>query len=352
MSIQSKISGSDQLKEIAFSGQLRPSQTQAINIIRKDIHDGGRRLHIVAPPGSGKTILGLYIWAELIRKPVLVLSPNTAIQQQWISKLGLFGVSGAQPGISCDPEKPGIFTSLTYQSVTMPSRGDKSLEASARNMWTEKLMIDGEVQDETGAAAWIDDLMIRNREYYEERIAGYRKKARDELSLSEDSLSILHSSCINTIHRLRDKGIGLIIFDECHHLMGYWGRVLTDAHELLGDPIILGLTATPPDEDSKNPEDVERYKEFFGPVDYEVPVPALVKENNLAPYQDLAYFVRPVRNELEYIADSDQEFYTIVDELCENSHNTDRAPPMTFWVNSVLKDLQLPGGGCTGLASV
>ena len=45
---------------------------------------------------------------------------------------------------------------------------------------------------------------------------------------------------------------------------------------MFGNPIILGLTATPPDPEDFEDVDVKRYEEFFGPVDYEVPVPALV----------------------------------------------------------------------------
>ena len=65
---------------IRFSGTLRPSQEAASSIIIPQLESGKKRLHIVAPPGSGKTVLGLYVWADLVRKPALVLSPNSAIQ--------------------------------------------------------------------------------------------------------------------------------------------------------------------------------------------------------------------------------------------------------------------------------
>ena len=53
---------------IRFSGTLRPSQSAATSIILPQLERGEKRLHIVAPPGSGKTILGLYVWADLLRK--------------------------------------------------------------------------------------------------------------------------------------------------------------------------------------------------------------------------------------------------------------------------------------------
>ncbi|MEC7261241.1 MAG: DEAD/DEAH box helicase family protein, partial [Candidatus Thermoplasmatota archaeon] len=64
---------------IGFSGTLRPSQVAAVSIIKPQLDLNEKRLHIVAPPGSGKTVLGLYVWADLVRVPTLVLSPNSAI---------------------------------------------------------------------------------------------------------------------------------------------------------------------------------------------------------------------------------------------------------------------------------
>jgi len=86
---------------------------------------------------------------------------------------------------------------------------------------------------------------------------------------------------------------------------------------VLGNPIVIGLTATPPDRDGKDERDVKRYDEFFGEVDFEVPVPAVVKDGFLAPYQDLAYFVRPTTEELKFIASADQQLEQLVDDICQ-----------------------------------
>ena len=85
---------SDPFPEVRFRGQLRPSQAEAISVVEQQLAAGQKRLHIVAPPGSGKTVLGLYLWAHHIQRPALVLSPNSAIQSQWGSAYGLVSIFG------------------------------------------------------------------------------------------------------------------------------------------------------------------------------------------------------------------------------------------------------------------
>lgn len=306
--------------ELHLQGKLRPSQAEVIDIARKKIAEGKRQLHIVAPPGSGKTVLGLFLWAECVKQPALVLSPNSAIQSQWATKVELFqGPGDPRRLVSTNPKAPAMLTSLTYQAVTMPRRGDESLDQIANELWVDSLLEKGHAQTYEEAIHWIEDLQARNPGYHEQRISEYRKQSRDQAARKGQSLEMLHASSMATWERLRDYGLGLVIFDECHHLMGHWGRVIAGAHEHIGRPLLVGLTATPPDRDGQHPEDVERYDRFFGEIDYEVPVPAVVKDGFLAPYQDLVYFVRPAANELRYVAQADDELHRIVQDL-----NSDR----------------------------
>ena len=77
--------------ELAFHGTLRPSQREVIEMASAKLTSGAdRRLHIVAPPGAGKTVLGLYLWAQVVKRPAVVLSPNSAIQAQWAARIDLF----------------------------------------------------------------------------------------------------------------------------------------------------------------------------------------------------------------------------------------------------------------------
>ena len=302
---------------LKFGGTLRPSQREAIAIAQRKLAEGHRRLHIVAPPGSGKTILGLHLWAETIRKPALILSPNSAIQAQWASKAASFLSGDAVRDLtSTDSERPAWLTSLTYQAVTLPKRGDDDLDAAAVDLWIENLIRRDQASDIDEARLWIDDLQRHNPDYHSERLAAYRKQHRDELAQAGDALPLLHASSRAVLQRLKERGVGLIVLDECHHLLGHWGRVLADARDFLDGPIVVGLTATPPDRDGKDQVDLDRYDEFFGPIDFEVPIPAVVKDGFLSPYQDLAYFVRPTAAEIDFVANIDDQFHELVRELC------------------------------------
>ena len=87
---------SQEFPDIRFSGQLRPSQKDVVKIVRDQLSGGDTKFHVVAPPGSGKTVTGLFLWAEVLRKSALVLSPNSAIQSQWAARTDLFEFNGSR----------------------------------------------------------------------------------------------------------------------------------------------------------------------------------------------------------------------------------------------------------------
>jgi len=326
--------------KIGFSGTLRPSQEAAKSVIQTQLQDGADQLYIVAPPGSGKTILGLYVWADMVRKPALVLSPNSAIQAQWLARTSLFDLDGNEHRLSLDPKKPGLLTSLTYQSLTMVrSKGD-DLEEAGLLMWLDKLVEDGEAIDEASGHAWLDDLRLKNPTYFEKEMKKYRKKVRQARVEDEGALTWLNKGAQASIEALKQAEIGLIILDECHHLTEHWGQVLSELRHELGQPVVLGLTATPPDEEKGG---VEHYKELLGDIDYEVPTPALVRDSNLAPYQDLAYFVRPTPKEMAYISEADSAFLRVVDDISQPITEEGRALSFPDWLEDTLEHRRIPG---------
>ncbi|MCA9084144.1 MAG: DEAD/DEAH box helicase family protein [Planctomycetaceae bacterium] len=336
--------------DLQFQGNLRPSQAEVVAIAERKLSEGKRRLHIVAPPGAGKTVLGLYLWAHSVQRPALVLSPNSAIQAQWAARIRSFVPAGMDSSqlVSTAASAPSLLTSLTYQSVTLPGRDDSDLDLMATALWVERLIEQEHAESPEAANLWIDDLKRHSPDYFDRRLAAWRKQARDRMSLEGGSLGLLHTSSREALERLRDVGVGMVILDECHHLMGHWGRVLAAANEVLGDPVVLGLTATPPDREGQKPEDIRRYDDYFGPIDYEVPVPAVVRDGFLAPYQDLVWFVRPTPAELSFVADIDQNFRQLLDEFNRPSRVSDesRVLPLQEWISHVLENLQLPATTC------
>jgi len=338
--------------DVRFQGQLRPSQADVAAIAREKLEAGKRRLHIVAPPGAGKTVLGLYLWAECVKTPALVLSPNSDIQAQWAARTILFAFDGRPldgPGfVSPSPREPGLLTSLTYQSVTLPERATGDVDLMATCRWVDRLIEQEHADSPEAANQWINDLKQRSPAYFEKRLSSWRKQARDEMALQGQSLEMLHQSARAALQKLRDAGVGLVILDECHHLMGHWGRVLAAANEVLDGPVVIGLTATPPDRDGQKPQDVQRYDDYFGPIDFEVPVPAVVRDGFLAPYQDLAWFVRPTAAEMSFVSEVDENFRRLLDELCRKRHpgGEHSVPPLADWVFNTLNELQLPTATC------
>lgn len=73
---------------------------------------GRTRMYAALPPGGGKTLVGL----EIIRRlgqPAIVLCPNTAIQQQWLTAAA--GYNPPLPASSTVGEQP--ITVVTYQAL-------------------------------------------------------------------------------------------------------------------------------------------------------------------------------------------------------------------------------------------
>src|SRR5258708_20787895 len=85
------------------------------------------------------------------------------------------------------------------------------------------------------------------------------------------------------------------------------------ARELGTNVFLVGLTATPPSE--MGGREAVLYQELFGRADFEVPTPAVVKEGNLAPYQELAYLTAPLQHEIAYIAEEKTRFEELLAEM-------------------------------------
>lgn len=103
----------EKLKDIKFKYKFRDYQGQTLTMLDKYLHD--RKLHVVAAPGAGKTILALELLLR-IGKKALILVPTIAIKEQWIERLKKDFINGDKEElISTDLENPKIVTVITYQ---------------------------------------------------------------------------------------------------------------------------------------------------------------------------------------------------------------------------------------------
>ena len=105
-----------------FSGAWRDYQARILGELEG--HLGDNRVHVVAAPGAGKTVLGL----EIVRRigcPALVLAPTVAIRDQWAQRLQALFLSDPGAGeVSRDLGRPAALTLATYQALDAHRRAE------------------------------------------------------------------------------------------------------------------------------------------------------------------------------------------------------------------------------------
>lgn len=271
-----------------------------------------RALHLVAPPGSGKTIVGL----ELVRRgagPAVVLAPTTTIAGQWADKVSMFTDDSelAREVCSNDPRALSTINAFTYQRISSQDSTDDGLEAAAVQQWCEQLVVDGQVPDGQAAAARVEQMRGANPVRYRRQVRSRARRLRRQLiDEGGDVESFLHPNARALIDALVELEVATVVLDECHHLLDHWALVVRALVDRLPDATVVGLTATPPDPDDATSYD--NYTAILGDVDFEVPTPAVVMEGDLAPWRDLVYFVEPTADEARLLRRADDAFAAAV----------------------------------------
>ncbi len=227
---------------LEFQGNWRSYQKRVLDEAEAYLEDG--KVHVVAAPGAGKTTLGI----ELIRragKPCLILSPRIVIRQQWLERIESSFLMNPLSAdcLSNDIHRPGLVTSLTYQTLF-----------TAMNQKTEL--------EEDGDGAYREQMDFRDFSFVE---------------------------------KVKEAGIGTICLDECHHLKNEWWKALEAFMAQMEGAVVIALTATPPYDST--PAQWERYINMCGQIDAEITIPELVKEGSLCPHQDYVLFNWPDREE-------------------------------------------------------
>lgn len=228
-------------------------------------HLGDDHLHIIAPPGSGKTVLGLEVMLR-IGEPTMILAPTLAVRNQWVQRFcELFIEDFNVPDwISTDIRNPQLLTVVTYQG----------LHAACNSTKEELIQVDYEHESDV-------------------------KETRKSNFLNLPRI----------VEKLKSVGVKTLIVDESHHLKNEWWKTITKIKKAL-KPKIVGLTATPPYDVS--PIEWHRYLELNGPVDAEITVPELVKAGDLCKHQDYIYLCEAdeeVQQEIHTYFQSSESYY-------------------------------------------
>ena len=255
----------------AFPHPLRRHQREALEALAAVRAAGRRRAWVVLPPGAGKTLVGL----ETIRREgvrALVLSPNTAIQGQWVH--GWEAFEGPPVSIGSDRTLSAAVTSLTYQSLAV---------------------FDTEADDDAPTTS---------------------------------QLERLHENGRALIAALQEAGPITLVLDECHHLLEVWGRLLAEILEELPQATVLGLTATPPE--TLGPEQAELVAELFGDIVYASSIPAVVREGHLAPFMDLIWLTTPTAAEADWLAGQAERFAELTTQLLDPAFGS---KPFLVWTD-------------------
>lgn len=271
-------------KNIKFKYSWRKYQQRVLDDLQEHLTDG--HLHVIAPPGSGKTVLGLEV-AIRLNQPTLILAPTIAIRNQWIQRFcELFLQTIQTPEwISRDIRNPKFMTVVTYQG----------LHAACNNLQIEEE--DTENDDETDE---IENIKTRN------------------LNLD------------NIVNGLKSQNVKTIVVDEAHHLKNEWWYTLSKIKEKI-NPTIVGLTATPPYDVTAT--EWQRYIDLNGPVDTEISVPELVIEDDLCPHQDYVHFTLPTEKENQSIVDFRQNIEKLFQEIKNDETIIQAIEKHPIWIN-------------------
>jgi len=200
--------------------------------------DDGSTLHLLAPPGSGKTLMGLELAVRNGRR-ALVLVPTTVIGAQWIHQARKLFISPAvgSPSVtgSVDTHLPSArpeqaaeaadLTVLTYQSLAVVDSSPAWSDA-ARSHWLTEITADG--RSAGSAEAWLKRLEADNPRAYNRGLRSRATTIRRQVDeLDDDAIdSILGPGARARLDALITAGVATIVLDECHHLKAHWAIVV------------------------------------------------------------------------------------------------------------------------------
>jgi superfamily II DNA or RNA helicase len=278
----------------------RPSQQHLLELAA-GVAD--RRWHLCAPPGAGKTLIGLEL-ARQVAAPTLVLVPTTAIRDQWRQSAARFGVDPVV-ATSDDVGADVPLRCVTYQLLGNPGAAAEELEAAARRLWHAEVAaeVGDEAADARIAAATQGD-PARARKELGRHVRALRRSLATGDDVGVPKASLLGERTTALVDQLAASGLGCLVLDECHHLLDWWALVVAALVERVAGerPLaVVGLTATLPDAGSAR--EAANYEGLLGPVDAELHLAAMVAEGGVAPWRDGIRAVPLTQSEEAFVAD-------------------------------------------------
>ena len=295
----------DNFDGVVFRGTFRDYQQKVLDETGKYLVDG--KIHIVAAPGSGKTVLGL----EIIRRlggPALVLSPTIVVADQWGDRFTeLFLPEGDEEDdyISEDLKKPELITSITYQALYSAWNRLETTETAGGDLATDDDLVTDDALDSDADSGNVSDADSGN--------VSDADSCTDSDTDSDEVRQYAFPD-FDPVACIREAGVTTICLDEAHHLKHEWQKALEAFLAAVSKDInIVALTATPPYDSSES--DWRRYVSLCGEIDTEIFVPELVAQKTLCPHQDYILFNYPVSAENEIILSHRQDIANCVDEV-------------------------------------
>lgn len=182
--------------DVRFSLPWRDYQARVLDELQTHLDDN--HLHVVAAPGSGKTVLGLEVVRRL-NHPALIFAPTIAIRDQWLDRfVALFCPPNADSRnwISRDLHNPKLLTVSTYQGLHSAYTGRPDPDD------------DSDDSEEENAAG--------------PKIAQTPHPSRKQL-----------------FDAIRRAGIRTLVVDEAHHLRSEWWKCLIDLKKHLDGCIVV-----------------------------------------------------------------------------------------------------------------
>ncbi len=283
-------------ENVKFKYEWRPYQKRVLDNATKYLQDG--KVHIVAAPGSGKTVLGIELLLRL-NKPVLILAPTVTIKNQWVERFvsSFLNQKEFPDYISTDIYNLKKFNVVTYQALHYAYK-KTSYKEDVQDLDTDDVITETKVE--------IDESKIK--EY-------------------------------NLLDEILKNGIETLVLDEAHHLKNEWWKSILEVSNSIKNRKIISLTATPPYDVDYN--EFNKYIELCGQIDETISVPELVLANNLCPHQDYIFLNKPTKEEMAIVDEYNNNLKNEVKEIMQDEEFISAIKNHKYIINPYLYEEEL-----------